>query len=375
MGKRAEWILRRAQQFVYGLGGLRLRGVSSAYVGDYLDALGRKPGVHGWQIGQTVEALQILFMEIIQSDWASDFDWKGWLARCRELDEAHPTLARGRPVRERNPMKQGGDVRQGEAGAAVKTKELVARLRELARVRGMSIRTEQTYADWVGRYAMFFRGKIPTEPNPGVVQYLEHLALERGVSGATQSQALNALVFLYKQVLGVELGQLGEYQRPAVRRQVPVVLSREEVSRLMACMGGRFKLMALLLYGTGMRLMECVRLRVKDIDFANGYIAVRDGKGGKDRRVPLPERQVKELRRHLEEEVRPEFLKDRAARVGGVYLPESLARKYPNAGREWKWQYLFPAAQLSADPRSGIRRIFFSMLRVPFRLCPVAYTI
>ena len=178
----------------------------------------------------------------------------------------------------------------------------------------------------------------------------------RGVSPSTQSQALNALIFLYKQVLECEIGELGNYQRPAVRRQVPVVLTREEVSRLSVCMSGRFKLMAELLYGTGMRLMECVRLRVKDVDFGNGYIVVRAGKGAKDRRVPLAERQAGPLKRHLEEEVRPLYEKDRVAGTGAVYIPETLSRKYPNAGREWKWQYLFPAAQVSKDPRTGLTR-------------------
>ena len=350
--KRAEWTLRRAQVFVQGLNGLRLREVSSAYVGNYLDELGRKPGMRGWQVAQTVEALRVLFLEMVQSDWATDFDWNGRIAACRELEEEHPTVARDRAVRKR----------VGPGGAFMKNvaiwdaKELLARLREVTRIRAMSIRTEQTYASWVERFASFCGGGIPRDPQAGVVQYLEYLALERGISPSTQTQALNSLVFLYREVMGCDLGELGNYQRPATRRQVPVVMGRAEVARLMACMSGRFKVMALLLYGTGMRLMECVRLRVKDLDFANGYIVVRAGKGGKDRRVPLPERQSGELRRHLEEVVRPDFLKDQAAGAEGVYLPEALLRKYPNAGREWQWQYLFPAAQLSMDPRTGMRR-------------------
>jgi integron integrase len=188
-----------------------------------------------------------------------------------------------------------------------------------------------------------------------VAAYLEHLAVRRKVSAATQNQALNALVFLYDRVLERPLGDIGGFARARTGRRLPTVLSRSEVRGLLERMEGASRLMAALLYGTGMRLMECVRLRVMDVDFGYGQIRVRHGKGGKDRVVPLPEPLVPLLREHLEE-VRGRFEADRAAGHGGVYLPEALARKYPNAPREWGWQWVFPASRLSADPRGNVLR-------------------
>jgi integron integrase len=153
----------------------------------------------------------------------------------------------------------------------------------------------------------------------------------------------------------VELGDLGSYRRPVRKQRLPVVLSRPETESLLKELTGRNALMASLLYGAGMRLMECVRLRVKDIDFGNGYITVVDGKGGKDRRVPLPERIIPDLQTHLEK-MKQQHDADLKAGFGEVFLPEGVARKYPQAGREWIWQYVFPAARISTDPRSGVQR-------------------
>jgi integron integrase len=228
------------------------------------------------------------------------------------------------------------------------------RIREVTRVRGMSIRTEQTYVGWAERFAAYCGGDFPDDSRK-VRDFLEYLALARRVAPSTQAQALNALVFLYGQVLERELDDLGSYRRPVRKQRLPVVLSPGEVQSLLASMTGRNQLMASLLYGAGMRLMECVRLRVKDVDFDNGYIMVVDGKGGKDRRVPLPKRIVPTLRKHLAE-VKEQHDKDLQAGFGEVYLPEGVARKYPTAVREWIWQYVFPATRISTDPRSGKRR-------------------
>jgi integron integrase len=172
---------------------------------------------------------------------------------------------------------------------------------------------------------------------------------------STQSQALNALVFYYTQALGVEVGELAEFARARRPRRLPVVLTRREVRALLDAMGGTRQLMARLLYGTGMRLMECVRLRVKDVDFGYLQITVRDGKGGKDRVVPLPEGLVAPLTQHLTG-TRALFDDDRARGLGEVFLPDALARKYPNAARDWSWQFVFPSGRLSVGPRSGTTR-------------------
>jgi len=185
-----------------------------------------------------------------------------------------------------------------------------------------------------------------------VGSFLSDLAVQHKVAAATQNQALNALVFLYGQVLHLELGQIGEIQRARRPEHLPVVLTRAEVERLLAAMAGTHQLMAQLLYGAGLRLMECARLRVKDVEFEKNQIVVREGKGFKDRVTVLPAMVKDRLAEHLK---RAKLLHDNDLAAGGgcVYLPYALKEKYPRADREWCWQYVFPAASLSRDPRSG----------------------
>lgn len=181
------------------------------------------------------------------------------------------------------------------------------------------------------------------------------MAVRGQVSASTQNQALNALVFLYKQVLGLELGKLDDFVRAKRPRRLPVVLERSEISRLLNGLEGTQSLMGSLLYGTGMRLMECVRLRVQDVDFSYHQILVRDGKGQKDRVVPLPARLEEPLREQLAK-TRLLHQQDLSQGHGEVFLPDALARKWPNAPKEWIWQYVFPSGRLSVDPRSGKTR-------------------
>ena len=176
-----------------------------------------------------------------------------------------------------------------------------------------------------------------------------------GVSASTQNQALNALVFLYKHVLRIDLGDFSQFTRAKRPRKLPVVLTTDEVTRLLDALDPPFRLMATLLYGSGLRLMDCLRLRVKDIDFGYQQILVRDGKGNKDRVTVLPVAAIEPLRAHLQT-VRAIHRQDLANGLGRVWLPLALERKYPSAAREWNWQYIFPAADVSTDPRSGIVR-------------------
>nr|WP_321371239.1 integron integrase [uncultured Desulfuromusa sp.] len=231
-------------------------------------------------------------------------------------------------------------------------KKLIAGLR----MGHYAYRTEQSYSDWVCRFLAYFPGKDPLQMgNREVFSFLEYLALQRKVASSTQNQALNALVFLYEKVLEQPLGELGPFARAKRPRRLPVVLSRDEVRRLLAEMDGTFGLMAQLMYGTGMRLMEVVRLRVKDIDFDYGQIIVRDGKGQKDRVVPLPEKIAEALINHLDQ-IHKIHAEDLSQGVGRVYLPDALQRKYPAAAQEWGWQYVFPSSRVSIDPRSGGKR-------------------
>ena len=231
------------------------------------------------------------------------------------------------------------------------------RVRTVIRARYYSIRTEEAYLLWTRRFILHHGKRHPSEMGEAeVAAFLTHLAVAAGVSPSTQNQALCALVFLYTEVLGQPFGELESFARAKRPRRLPVVLTRAEARALLDELSGTQRLMASLLYGTGMRLMECVRLRVQDIDFRYKQIIVRNAKGAKDRLVPLPDSLAGDLRGHLEQ-VRTLFQSDLQRGLGEVFLPDALARKYPSAPREWIWQYAFPSGRLSADPRSAkVRR-------------------
>ena len=233
---------------------------------------------------------------------------------------------------------------------------LLDRMRGVLRARHYSLRTEDSYVQWAKRFILFHGKRHPSAMGPDEINgYLTHLAVERHVSASTQSQALAAILFLYRDVLGEEVPWLTELVRAPRRERAPVVLTRDEVRRLLGEMSGTAQLVARLLYGTGMRLLECLRLRVKDLDFETGELVVRAGKGNKDRRTPLPRVLSAPLRRHLEA-VRTLHDRDVAEGFGKVWMPDALEVKYPNANASWSWQWVFPAGKRSTDPRSGIER-------------------
>jgi integron integrase len=234
--------------------------------------------------------------------------------------------------------------------------KLLDQLREQIRVRHYSIRTEAVYLHWVRQFIRFHKLCHPADMGAEEVeQFLSYLAVQRTVSASTQNQALAALLFLYKQVLRIELPWLDGVVRAKQPERLPLVLSREEAQRLLAQFSGEVGLITGLLYGSGMRLMEAVRLRVKDVDFQRREILVRDGKGMKDRVTLLPDSLRDGLQAHLAW-VKAQHERDLAEGFGEVYLPFALARKYPAAQREWGWQYVFPASRRSVDPRSGAER-------------------
>ena len=232
----------------------------------------------------------------------------------------------------------------------------LTQVRDAIRVRHYSIRTEHAYMDWTKRYILFHGKRHPRDMGEVEVRaFLTHLAVNRNVAASTQNQALNALVFVYKSVLECPLGDIVGAVRAKKPRKLPVVLTQQEVRRVLAELNGFHWMAGCLLYGSGLRLMECIRLRVQDLDFDHRAVIVRDGKGRKDRVVTLPDALIMPLRRHLGW-VRNAHEKDLADGFGAVYLPHALARKYPNAPKEWGWQYVFPAASRSIDPRSGVER-------------------
>ncbi|HEY7758082.1 MAG TPA: integron integrase [Burkholderiales bacterium] len=233
---------------------------------------------------------------------------------------------------------------------------LLDQLRGRLRVKHYSIRTEQAYVDWVRRFILFHDTRHPRDLGAAEVEtFLTDLAVRKRVSPSTQNQAKSAILFLYREVIDAELPWLGGVVAARAPQRLPVVLTIEEVEAVLGRMRGTSGLIARLLYGSGLRIMECLRLRVKDIDFSRREILVRDGKGAKDRVTMLPDTLVEPLQRQLER-VRDLHAEDLLAGFGSVYLPYALDRKYPNASKEWMWQYVFPSGRLSRDPRSGETR-------------------
>ena len=230
------------------------------------------------------------------------------------------------------------------------------RLIERIRTRHLLWRTEQTYRGWAGRFAQFL-GTLPVESAGGddIRRFLTHLATRERIAGATQKQALNALVFLLREVYQKELGDFSDYTRAHRWTRIPDVLTRDECLRLFDQLTGTTRLMAELMYGSGLRLLELLRLRIKDVDLMRGLITVRGGKGDKDRVTVLPETLTGRLREH-KGRLRPLYDQDRANNLPGVWLPEGLERKYPTAGQSWEWQWMFPSRQLSLDPQTGLQR-------------------
>ena len=233
---------------------------------------------------------------------------------------------------------------------------LLDQVRARIRFKHYSIRTEQAYVDWIKRFIRHFGKRHPKDMGAEEISaFLSHLAVAGQVSASTQNQAKSALLFLYREVLALELPWLDKVESAKTPKRLPVVLTRDEVMAVLSSLEGGHNLIARLLYGAGLRIMECLRLRVKDIDFARGEILVRDGKGAKDRVTMLPGSLVSALREHLVR-VRELHRQDVEAGHGEVHLPFALDRKYPSAGREWMWQYVFPSASLSVDPRTGVVR-------------------
>jgi integron integrase len=240
--------------------------------------------------------------------------------------------------------------------ASQAVRDTLARTIAAIRMRHYSRRTEKAYVGWIRRFISFHRGQDPSSLGPAHVQaFLTRLAVDGRVAASTQNQAFSALLFLYRDVLGVGLQGLENTERAKRPERLPLVLSESEVRAILRHLKGRMLTMAYLMYGSGLRLLECARLRVKDIDFDRSEITVRSGKGNKDRVTVLPARVADRLRSHLAK-VRRVHEADLAEGAGSVVMPEALARKFPNASREWAWQWVFPAARLYADVDSGERR-------------------
>jgi integron integrase len=231
---------------------------------------------------------------------------------------------------------------------------LLNQIRGVMRTRQYSLQTEKTYNYWIKKYIFFHDVRHPKEMGAAeIAAFLTHLAVEENIAATTQNQAMFALLFLYKDVLGAKIESLGgKFTSAKQTTRVPVVLTREEAAAVLSNLRGVHWIMGNLLYGAGLRLKECLRLRVKDLDFGHRQIVVRDGKGGKDRFTILPDKLVEPLRKHLET-IKIVHENDLKAGLGAVLLPFAFDGKHSTAAREWKWQYVFPSGKLSPDPRTG----------------------
>jgi integron integrase len=342
---RSPFYVGWAQAFVDFLPGKRLRDRSRQDIEAFLADIGKRSGIEKWQVRQAEHSLRILF--------------EVFLPRYVPQETRSPAIEAHRNISSARIAPKVRAFRDRAVPGEVERlfPSLLDALKTEIRTRHYSIRTETAYLDWARRFIAFQGYADPREIDgtAAVKEYLDYLATEREVAASTQNQALNALVFFYNHALRKPFGEMEAFVRAKRPRRLPEVMTRAEVQALFDQMEGISMLMAGLMYGGGLRLMECVRLRIRDIDFGRRQITVRDGKGQKDRVTMLPERFVVPLQEHLAR-VKVTYEKDRAAGVPGVYIWPALARKYPKAASQWIWQYVFPAKSLSVDPRIGTVR-------------------
>ena len=341
--KNAEGFVKWAEKFAVATKGKQLRERSAADIRKFLFELSIQRSIQPWQVHQAEEALV--------------FFYEGFLKLDLGLNTVRPLVpAPGISNSNFKTPQQFKDRVLSKTEEKARYGELYSRFRSAMRVRHYSIRTERAYEQWIGRLLSFYKAKPADSIDADDIQrYLNYLAEERKVAASTQNQALNAIVFFFKEVLKRDPGDFSDFVCAKRSQHIPEVLTRSEVESLLDAMSGVTQLMAGLLYGAGLRLMECIRLRVKDIDFETRRLTIRDGKGRKDRVTMLPERFQPLLEQQLEK-ARTIYEADLKKGVAGVYLWPGLDRKYPNAAKEWIWQYVFASNRLSVDPRSHTTR-------------------
>ena len=301
-------------------------------------------------------------MGVYVCPWSMDYPWDDRKSQGVSLPESHPSHGR-QPLdndTQSNTNNSAAEISGSATHDSIKSQfpEVFDALIRQIRVRNYSIRTEQSYSAWLSRFIMFHNQQHPDNLGANdIANYLTHLAVNRMVASSTQKQALNAIVFYYKHILKKSIDDISDFTLSKKPRRLPVVLSAKEVARLLNEINDPvYRLMASLLYGCGLRLMECVRLRIFDIDFDYHQIMIRDAKGNKDRVTPLPQKLVQSIKNQIEFTIKTHD-EDIANGLGEVYIPVALGRKYPNAARETGWQYVFPSQRVSADPRSNkVRR-------------------
>ncbi len=349
--KNTRWYVIRAENYIKAHSQKKLSTHSPDDVSDYLRRIGNAGNLRDWQFRQVIEAIQALF-ELTNNSQLDDFDWQYWLDSAKSLNSTHKTIAREYPIPGTQKYADKPihlDMSEARRKYEALRSNLVAEIRR----RDYSISTEQSYDNWLCKFIAFNNNEDPTLLSDSeVLDFLEYLAIRCKVSPSTQNQALNALVFFYNQSLKKPLGNLREFVRARPSKRLPVVLSRGEVQRLLDNMSGMAQLMASLMYGCGLRIMECMRLRVLDVDFEYMQVTIRQGKNRKDRVTALPEKLRDPLQEQLQK-AKSLHDEDLLEGYGEVYIPAALLRKYPNIARDWKWQFVFPSGKLCVDPRTG----------------------
>ncbi len=314
-----HWVLRFLKSCNY-----QLDNINTKHVSQYLDSLDTDEKIVDWQVRQAADAVLLYVEKYLR-----------------------------RPLQEITTSENNSKGESLDQKGSPSWRQTLEEAQNLIRLRHYSLSTEKTYLGWIGRFKSFLKDRDPhlLEAND-MKNYLTHLALHGRVSASTQNQAFNALLFLYRNILQKEVDDLTAVARAKRKINLPTVLSRDEVKNLLSHLNGVYLLMAQLMYGCGLRLMECIRLRIKDIDFDNNLLMVRSGKGEEDRALMIPEKIKEELTKHIAsvKEIHDQDLK---MGYGEVPLPDALEKKYPNATKEWGWQWLFPAEKLSIDPRTG----------------------
>jgi integron integrase len=302
----------------------QLENINTENVSKYLDALDADEKIADWQVKQAADAV-ILYVEQYLK----------------------------KPLKQSIPLGERSVLTSTDQKAHLSWGQTMGEAKNAIRLRHYSLSTEKTYLGWISRFKTYLRDSEPhlLEPND-VKKYLTHLALHGRVSASTQNQAFNALLFLYRHILHKKMDDLTSVVRAKRKMNLPTVLSRDEVKKLLSFLDGPYLLMAQLMYGCGLRLMECLRLRIKDVDFESDLLMVRSGKGEKDRALMIPAKIREELAKHVAS-VKDVHDQDLKIGCGEVSLPDALEKKYPGAPKEWAWQWVFPAEKLSVDPRSG----------------------
>ena len=357
-----KWAVRYAENYIKDHKNKRLALHVPEDVENYLKRKGRTVRIEDWQFQSIVVALKILFTEMVSVAWANTFPWDEWEAQAVSLMSNHSTVVRDYQSEKLNYLSQSMEIKSEKSNGLFKQvyavyPDYIERLVKTIRLKNYSVRTEQAYLDWTLRFIRFHSMKDPaTLTEEHISKYLEYLVIKRRVASSTQSQALNGLVFFYKSVFSKELSNNIEFIRSKKPKRLPVVLSKKEIILLFSHINHpTSQLMANLLYGCGMRLMECVRLRILDVDFDYQQILVRNAKGKKDRVVPIPQKLITVLKEQIKK-VKALHGEDLKEGFGAVYIPDALSRKYPNAEKEFRWQYVFPSVRISTDPRTGAVR-------------------